>query len=448
MIINSLKKTVFLLLICVALTGCQRKAGADINEEMDDYAEPGLRGELNIPEKESFEFGEINGKKILLDTENIILPETDHMESIRYKKIQIDRDYKKKVAECIFDKNNEIYEYNGKLSKEMHDENIYYYKKCEDIAKKQGDKDAVEAYREMAAEEEQKKTQAAPLHPAGEYEADSYIGYIDGKTFLLNFTESGDGFELKRYPEELTYDVIHADDITYAYCITEYGDGKEQELIQTNELNRAEISKEEAIKEAGDFLADIGIGNVMMAEAATAEWLCRDLALGQNEESVIYDGYYITFTDAVESNPAYLGFCDETNILSPIEGDQRSMTSQSYEVNINDNGIVGFVCRQRYQKSDSKTDQQVLMDWDKLLETVSLEFDNYSNDTISGDIIFNYARLTYCMTLQDNGEFVLSPVWVFLSLDEISLEYQIDAYPNEMLIIDACTGKFITICTF
>ena len=448
MIINSLKKTVFLLLICVALTGCQRKAGADINEEMDDYSEPGLRGELNIPEKESFEFGETNGKKILLDTENIILPETDHMESIRYKEIQIDRDYKKKVAECIFDKDNEIYEYNGKLSKEMHDENIYYYKKCEDIAKKQGDKDAVEAYREMAAEEEQKKTQAAPLHPAGEYEADSYIGYIDGKTFLLNFTESGDGFELKRYPEELTYDVIHADDITYAYCITEYGDGKEQELIQTNELNRAEISKEEAIKEAGDFLADIGIGNVMMAEAATAEWLCRDLALGQNEESVTYDGYYITFTDAVESNPAYLGFCDETNILSPIEGDQRSMTSQSYEVNINDNGIVGFVCRQRYQKSDSKTDQQVLMDWDKLLETVSLEFDNYSNDTISGDIIFNYARLTYCMTLQDNGEFVLSPVWVFLSLDEISLEYQIDAYPNEMLIIDACTGKFITICTF
>jgi hypothetical protein len=89
-------------------------------------------------------------------------------------------------------------------------------------------------------------------------------------------------------------------------------------------------------------LADIGIGNVMMAEAATAEWLCRDLALGQNEESVIYDGYYITFTDAVESNPAYLGFCDETNILSPIEGDQRSMTSQSYEVNINDNGIVGI----------------------------------------------------------------------------------------------------------
>ena len=254
MIINSLKKTAFLLLICVALTGCQRKAGADINEEMDDYAEPGLRGELNIPEKESFEFGEINGKKILLDTENIILPETDHMESIRYKEIQIDRDYKKKVAECIFDKDNEIYEYNGKLSKEMHDENICYYKKCEDIAKKQGDKDAVEAYREMAAEEEQKKTQAAPLHPAGEYESDSYIGYIDGKTFLLNFTESGDGFELKRYPEELTYDVIHADDITYAYCITEYGDGKEQELIQTNELNRAEISKEEAIKSGAECM--------------------------------------------------------------------------------------------------------------------------------------------------------------------------------------------------
>ena len=108
MIINNLKKTAFLLLICVALTGCQRKVGADINEEMDDYAEPGLRGELNIPEKESFEFGETNGKKILLDTENIILPETDRMESIRYKEIQIDRDYKKKVAECIFDKDNEI----------------------------------------------------------------------------------------------------------------------------------------------------------------------------------------------------------------------------------------------------------------------------------------------------------------------------------------------------
>ena len=51
MIINSLKKTAFLLLICVALTGCQRKAGADINDEMDDYTEPSLRGELNIPKK-------------------------------------------------------------------------------------------------------------------------------------------------------------------------------------------------------------------------------------------------------------------------------------------------------------------------------------------------------------------------------------------------------------
>ena len=66
MIINSLKKTAFLLLICVALTGCQRKAGADINEEMDDYAEPGLRGELNIPEKESFDLERSMGKRYCL----------------------------------------------------------------------------------------------------------------------------------------------------------------------------------------------------------------------------------------------------------------------------------------------------------------------------------------------------------------------------------------------
>ena len=50
MIINSLKKTAFLLLICVALTGCQRKAGADINEEMDDYAEPGIQSLTHIPQ--------------------------------------------------------------------------------------------------------------------------------------------------------------------------------------------------------------------------------------------------------------------------------------------------------------------------------------------------------------------------------------------------------------
>ncbi len=435
---------ILVMVVCAMLCGCGEKEvlyDADLGEK-----ESGLKGSLSVPNMASYTFDGTGEKTISLNTENIIVPETDSMKTVYYEKVTVDNAYKQQIAEHIFEKEEGIYVYDGSsMSEDMLAELEAYYQKCIEIATQQNDANAISMYKDMLSDIIEEKAFAKELKAAGNYDSDTYIGYINGRLFLLDFTLQNGGFELKRYAEELNADMLSAENVTYAIAYTQYGDGVEQDLVQTNDLNVATIEKEEAVAQAKDFLYRIGITDAEVVETAASEWLCYDLILGQNEPKTVYDGYYITFADAVDTYPPYIGYFDSVESLNESGEPKEGLTTQTYEVNINDNGIIGVVCHDNYRRT-GKEEESKLLEWDNMLDAANDYIKEYYSDKkLPGNITFNCAELSYYMVELEDGSYALKPVWVFLSLDDMLLTYHADMYPNELLIIDAEKGTPIEI---
>ena len=435
---------ILVILVCTMLCGCGEKKAiyaAALGEK-----ESGLKGSLSVPNVVSYTFDGNGDNTISLNTENIIVPETDSMKTVYYEEVTVDNAYKQQIAEHIFEKDKGIYVYDGSsMSEDMLAEMEAYYQKCIDIAMQQNDTNALSMYNDMFAEIIEKKASAKELEAAGNYDVDVYIGYINGRLFLLDFTLQNGGFELKRYAEELNAEMLSVENVTYAIAHTQYGEGVEQDLVQTNDLNVATLGKEEMVAQAEDFLKRIGITDAEVVETAASEWLCYDLVLGQNEPKTVYDGYYITFADTVDGYSPYIGYFDFVESLNESGERKEGLTTQTYEVNINDNGIIGVVCHDNYRRT-GKVEDTKLLAWDDMLTVANDNIKNYySNKKISGNITFNYVELSYYMEKLKDGSYALKPVWVFLSLDDMLITYHSDVYPNELLIIDAENGTPIDI---
>ncbi len=430
---------ILVILVCTMLCGCGEKKA--IYDATLGEKESGLKGSLSVPNADSYSFDEIGGKTISLNTENIIVPETDSMKTVYYEEVTVDNAYKQQIAEHIFEKDKGIYVYDGSsMSDDMLAEMEAYYQKCIDIATQQNDTNALSMYNDMFAEIIEKKASAKELEAAGNYDVDAYIGYINDRLFLLDFTLQNGGFELKRYAEELNAEMLSVENVTYAIAYTQYGEGVEQDLVQTNDLNVATLGKEEMAAQAEDFLKRIGITDAEVVETAASEWLCYDLVLGQNEPKTVYDGYYITFADTVDGYSPYIGYFDFVESLNESGERKEGLTTQTYEVNINDNGIIGVVCHDNYRRT-GKVEDTKLLAWDDMLTVANDNIKNYySNKKLSGNITFNYVELSYYMEKLKDGSYALKPVWVFLSLDDMLITYHSDVYPNELLIIDAENG--------
>ncbi len=440
--VKYIRSAVFLMLFFLLLEGCKKK---DISYNVDKADNDSImKSSLTVPDSCTYEFNtsgtDIN--KICLDTKNIVVPNVDNMPTVYYEKIKLSSEYRKHIAENLFDISDGIYVYDGKsMSSQMLAELEEYYSVCVEKARKKNDGTAEPIYEDMLASIKNQYASAKELEPTEDYEGYYYIGFINGKRYLLDFSIVGGGFELKRYPEEFTVDMISAEDKTQAACFTKYGDGMEQDLINTNDLNVSTMSKEDAVTQSMNFLSDLGIMDITSVEAAAAEWRCYDLLWGEEGSSTIYDGYYVTFTNDVNSVIPYLGYYDWVNSLK-VKGEYKEgLTVQTYEVCINDNGIIKAVCHDKYCKAEKAEENQQLMSWNEMLEVVDLYIDEYyTSKKISGDIIFNHVELTYFMTKINDDEYALKPVWVFSSLEDVMISYNVDMYPTELLIVDAITG--------
>lgn len=75
--------------------------------------------------------------------------------------------------------------------------------------------------------------------------------------------------------------MLSVENVTYAIAHTQYGEGVEQDLVQTNDLNVATLGKEEMVAQAEDFLKRIGITDAEVVETAASEWLCYDWFWGR-----------------------------------------------------------------------------------------------------------------------------------------------------------------------
>ena len=75
---------ILVMLVCAMLCGCGEKEvlyDADLGEK-----ESGLKGSLSVPNMASYTFDGSGEKTISLNTENIVVPETDSMKTVYYEK--------------------------------------------------------------------------------------------------------------------------------------------------------------------------------------------------------------------------------------------------------------------------------------------------------------------------------------------------------------------------
>ena len=138
---------ILVMVVCAMLCGCGEKEvlyDADLGEK-----ESGLKGSLSVPNMASYTFDGTGEKTISLNTENIIVPETDSMKTVYYEKVTVDNAYKQQIAEHIFEKEEGIYVYDGSsMSEDMLAELEAYYQKCIEIATQQNDANAISMYKD------------------------------------------------------------------------------------------------------------------------------------------------------------------------------------------------------------------------------------------------------------------------------------------------------------
>ena len=193
---------ILVILVCTMLCGCGEKKA--IYDAALGEKESGLKGSLSVPNVVSYTFDGNGDNTISLNTENIIVPETDSMKTVYYEEVTVDNAYKQQIAEHIFEKDKGKYVYDGSsMSEDMLAEMEAYYQKCIDIAMQQNDTNALSMYNDMFAEIIEKKASAKELEAAGNYDVAGFwvvvIVLISFVIVALINIVSGRGMKSRRW---------------------------------------------------------------------------------------------------------------------------------------------------------------------------------------------------------------------------------------------------------
>lgn len=447
----------------IVLCCCQGKKNiVDYGEDLEKDDRNIIEQKLDIPKSCQYDFQVENSnmRAIELQTEKIYVPDVDSMEKVYYKKQELTADYKKTVIEGIFEKDREIYVY--------HAENPYiddvreyekYYQECIEKAKMLGDNEAVEIYEEFYSDYVQMEDTASVVKESvGDYSANAYIGYIDksDNRFLLTFSENENEFELSYYPKDLLIHYCPYKDDTFAAAWTFYGEEEEQELAGIDDMNQAELTKEEAQEEAETFLLKAGIENIEPIETASIEWSYYDLLWGSNgEQEIVYNGYCVSFSIAsTDGITPYVADLSWNNTYVWENTEENPVMGRVCTVLVNDSGVFAATCSRAYIPTGKIEKNVELMTWKDILKTAdtkigiyysTLKSEKENNGTVNQQISFNCVRLTYLMVqnMEDEGTYVYTPVWIFTQHEPDHLEYEYYVYPEEICIIDAVSGEIV-----
>jgi hypothetical protein len=139
--------------MCFLLSGCGKKVDyEDVKEENGEYQDVPLGQELGVPETCEYDFS-LDDSSTLdmaeIDTDNIKLPQTDHMDTVTYNLRKCDEEYKKSIAEGIFDAGS-VYIYDSQYPC-IEDINAIkdYYNEKKEQWEKAGNQDMVSYFENM-----------------------------------------------------------------------------------------------------------------------------------------------------------------------------------------------------------------------------------------------------------------------------------------------------------
>lgn len=385
---------------------------------------------------------DIKKVKIHVDVE---LPDTDHM-SVEELKLHLNApDAIKDIADKLFD--------NGKVG--VLDEEQYPKWKLEMLIPQYEKRVAEWNERPIEAEDEESKkmleenkkedeerlnkykkqlSQASDdMVMSDDYGENDYWGEIDGKTWELVKYEAGNdeyyGIDarLGNSREGLVTEV----DAKKAYIYTS--------LVQEDVENVSSISKEDAIRQAENFLSEIGYGEYEVKEAASIKWEIESYDSKQSEEFV--EGYQVNFGRAVDGIQVSTG----NYSLSPIEENtiETYMDEEAW-VTVTDVGVIRFgVQCPRTLRVDSE-EETALLSFDKIQrrveEVIEEKAIQKSPDIFpqSGNTLeLYYMDLVYLVLTGD--EYIVIPVWRIYDMR--------DNVINSCIVLNAIDGSEINLAS-
>lgn len=393
--------------------------GAQISKE-DSIG--GISRDLGVPVSvnQELDTAGTNLEKILLDDDSIRVPERDNMYTAVLRNQTIDAEFKKTISEALFDTESGIYVYPYSEHMRISDDGV----SISEIEAIFGSGEA-----------------------AGEYEADTYIGKINGKMYTI-FFQPGDMEIAPSFYVDIVYDDTITEEMKEKFIASHNYERSElrdyyylddvSETGQVNE-NMSSMDLQQAMDKAREFLYNIGIEDVMVEQVNTLVWnASTDSGYSVSQE---FNGWYVNLISAIDEQPVYqptaFGIDTLLNERIAYYGQETK-----YTVSFNDEGLVSMSAENPMVRSGDSQKAEGLISWEQALtalqETIPEVYGDYNRYK---EVEFNDIRLTYFPIL-DGEENKIIPVYSFAQLD--MQEGSADR-PIQLVMISALDGSCVDI---
>lgn len=459
-----LKQTVVIALAGVmmmqaSLTGCGEKK---VDYNIDGSSEgnngesgkntsnrDGIGGKLNIPEScdETLATGNTGLGKITLKDDSIDVPKTDKMDVLHITQKKPDNDYKKKLAEQIFEKDKGIYVYDdAHPTKKDLQEDIDSYKKYMEAS--QGNGEDVSYMEDLIKEAEAKMADALEEYEAaGDYSADTFIGTRDGIDYMLSagmYDQNAGMAEVAFLPKKgnAFLELRPHEGAEYVYLTEE--NYRRDETTDESGGNSGDMKPEDAEDYAVKFLADLGITEFSEPEIRDMYWNYGD-DTGEHD-AVETGGYVVEFKKSVGgTGQVYSGQIWNVDNIQVSDG-WIDIPGEYCKVYVYDGKILEFDMVQLMGEVSDKEENVELLSYDQMIEKANTEIPKYYEKypTNYKNVEFNDVRLTYYLVSDGEGKFKYIPVWVFSQYQEMQ-ESDGSNEPQQLVIMNAMDGTIIDI---
>ncbi len=458
---NSFKRTAVVLtaalILSMAVSGCGNKtvdynvdgSGNDSNngdgnasDTVGGVSDSGtIATTYGIPAecKTELDTGNSDLDKLEIYDLDVEYPEISSMDAFYYTREEMTNDKKKEIAETVFNKDRGIYEYDeGNPTKADIIEKIEEYKADLERSIDNGEDDDAEYFQGAIEEYESAQDEAPDEYPtAGDYSGDSFIGYMEGTEFTLDFVESSSTCILNLKEEFASYRPSESSD-TADVCYFDTGASDEM-------VNTCTLSESEAQTVAENFMQMLDIGDMALIETKDLYWVYFDSSTSTNESvAVEADGYAFYFVRTVNNIPVCDKSIGNVDNLSG-NGGTVDIPVESMYIYVDENGILYADWSEYLVPSDKGSENTELLSFDALLEKANENISEYYTNypAYSTRVKFNSMELTYYIEDTDeDGLFKYTPVWVLSEYNESS-DNSGERYPERMVVVDATDGEVI-----
>ncbi len=447
-----------LMMAQTALTGCGQKTvdyDVDGNSNQNDGDKTstsdraGIGGKLGVPEScnETIDVGNSTLGSITINDEEIEIPNTDKMNVAHFTPYSLTKENKKNIAETLFEKDKGIYlyDYEHRIKSDIQ-EQIDSDKKQIESAQEEGDTSWVSYLEEEIKELEKELAEAPETYPeAGDYDGeDFFIGTVDDIKYYLRMYNYGEDNEegTTGMGSYVYFSLDNAVDIRPCEGAVS-GDMIEWEDEGSEALgaNMSSMTAEEAEDIAENFLADLGITDVIKKQTSDLYWFYYS----DNGEDVAreVDGYCVFYSRAIAGTKTYSGYISSADNLQQNNG-WADIPVESYSVYVYDGKVVKAYWQQIFGQADSVEENVELLSYEQIIEKANTEMAKYYEKypTRYKNVEFNDVRLTYYIVSDGDGKCKYIPVWVFSQYEERT-DYDGSDNPEQLVILNAMDGSFV-----